>query len=430
MAKLTLNDIADLQNENSAVTAINYNNSLIEDAVEKTLTRTGTSPNSMSTNLDMNSFRIINLPEPTSSNEPARLIDIPNSVTYAGSAAESAATATEQAAIAVAAAASAEAAVSAASVTDGVIVNGTLVCSVSSSALTIALKTSAGSDPSSGSPVTVNFKGSSTTTGSQDSISVEAATSLVISSGSTLGTTSAIPFRIWVVGFNDGGTFKLGVINCKSSTGLVGLDTGASASSTAEGGAGSADSAGVFYTGTAVSSKIYCILGSFEYQSGLATAGTWSGLPTLVRLFGNGQLKPGEVKQVKIAISTTPTVNTVTSYTDTSLAVTIPVSNPCNLIAGSWNANMQLANSAGHYGAATAYRSATQVGSIAVHNIIPSSGAPIMVVSGQFLDFPGASGDTTYTIKTKAGTSGQNVTLPYNSGEAANGVIQVVEFIA
>lgn len=58
MAKLTLNDIPSGFFSN---TAYNTNNNLIETALEKTLSRDGTSPNQMEVDLDMNSKSIINL---------------------------------------------------------------------------------------------------------------------------------------------------------------------------------------------------------------------------------------------------------------------------------------------------------------------------------------------------------------------------------
>jgi len=72
LAKLTLTDLANLTNETSAVAAINANNAATEAALEKTLSRDGTSPNSMSANLDMNSQRIENLPAAVGSTEPVR----------------------------------------------------------------------------------------------------------------------------------------------------------------------------------------------------------------------------------------------------------------------------------------------------------------------------------------------------------------------
>lgn len=79
MTKLTLNDISSiLSNPVGAATAINVNNALIETAIEKTLSRDGTSPNSMEANLDMNSNRVINLPSPLLPTEPVRLGDLPD----------------------------------------------------------------------------------------------------------------------------------------------------------------------------------------------------------------------------------------------------------------------------------------------------------------------------------------------------------------
>src|SRR5688572_15573520 len=72
MAKLTLNDLANLQNETSAVANINNNNLAIETAMENTLSRDGTSPNEMESDLDMNSNRIINLPLALEATEPIR----------------------------------------------------------------------------------------------------------------------------------------------------------------------------------------------------------------------------------------------------------------------------------------------------------------------------------------------------------------------
>lgn len=72
MAKLTLANLSNLQNESSAVSTINNNSDLIEIALENTLSRDGTSPNEMESSLDMNDNRILNLPLPVDPTEPAR----------------------------------------------------------------------------------------------------------------------------------------------------------------------------------------------------------------------------------------------------------------------------------------------------------------------------------------------------------------------
>jgi hypothetical protein len=73
MAKLTLTDI---NSEQGFTADLNANFALIEAAIENTVSRDGTVPNSMSGNLDMNSQRILNLPAPQSSNDPVRYQDL------------------------------------------------------------------------------------------------------------------------------------------------------------------------------------------------------------------------------------------------------------------------------------------------------------------------------------------------------------------
>ena len=62
MAKLTLTDIANLSgNPTSAETAINANNTAIETALENTLSRDGTAPNTMNASIDLNGHQLLNV---------------------------------------------------------------------------------------------------------------------------------------------------------------------------------------------------------------------------------------------------------------------------------------------------------------------------------------------------------------------------------
>lgn len=72
MAKLTLANLVNLNNQTAACATINSNSDLIETALENTLSRDGTSPNSMGADLDMNSNQILNLPAATLDTEPVR----------------------------------------------------------------------------------------------------------------------------------------------------------------------------------------------------------------------------------------------------------------------------------------------------------------------------------------------------------------------
>jgi len=74
--KVTLANVSSFQNDSSAVATVNANSAAITTAIDNTLSRDGTTPNQMNSELDMNSFQIINLPPPASSNSPARLADV------------------------------------------------------------------------------------------------------------------------------------------------------------------------------------------------------------------------------------------------------------------------------------------------------------------------------------------------------------------
>ncbi len=73
MAKLTL---ATLTSAYQAVPALNANNDLIEAALENTLSRDGTTPNTMSANFDMNSNRILNLSQAIGGSDAVNLTQL------------------------------------------------------------------------------------------------------------------------------------------------------------------------------------------------------------------------------------------------------------------------------------------------------------------------------------------------------------------
>ena len=73
MAKYTYETIAGLgTNVLAAQTTINSNFAAVMTAMEKTLSRDGTTPNQMEADLDMNSNQILNLPLPVDDTEPVR----------------------------------------------------------------------------------------------------------------------------------------------------------------------------------------------------------------------------------------------------------------------------------------------------------------------------------------------------------------------
>jgi hypothetical protein len=92
----------------------------------------------------------------------------------------------------------------------------------------------------------------------------------------------------------------LGLINClETFTDLISIyplnDHYQYSPTTAEGGAGGADSAGVIYTTAAIQETPKRVLGSLTWEGGLATPGTWNALPEGNELFGKNSKLPGEV---------------------------------------------------------------------------------------------------------------------------------------
>lgn len=181
----------------------------------------------------------------------------------------------------------------------GFAVNASLANSVGSSELTVALKGADGNDPSASNPVLLPFRSATAGTGTITVRTVTAATSITINSTATLATSNSVAFSLWVVAFDDGGTIRLGVINCLSTLDIYPLQQQGIASSTAED--NGADNAHVFYTGSAVTSKPYIVLGRLIWNSGLATAGTWNAVADVVVNMAPGVRLPGQVVQAVIS---------------------------------------------------------------------------------------------------------------------------------
>ncbi len=186
--------------------------------------------------------------------------------------------------------------------------NGKLTWSVAASALTIAVKTLADADPSSGSPVKIAIPDGA---GGVTVRSITAALSLTITNGSTLGTVNNAPFRLWIGALDNAGAVELFAVNVRSSVNIMALDEGATISTTAEGGSGGADSAQVAYSAAARTTKNFRIVGYATWESGLGTAGAWSAGPTRAVLMGPGIKRPGEVVQeLHVASGATDTTTT------------------------------------------------------------------------------------------------------------------------
>lgn len=290
-----------------------------------------------------------------------------------------------------------------------------LTVSASAGALTIALKGSDGNDPSSSNIVYVPFRSATGTTGTVTTRQVTAATSLTISSGSTMGVTSSTAFRLWCVAFDDAGTVRLGLINCLSqassvATSILPLMDNGIASSTAEGGAGAADSAQVFYTGTAVTSKPYRILAYLEWNTSGVTAGTWTTTNlSLVQIYHAGIPTPGQPTGRRATTNKTDTFtsSTATTWTDiTGFSASLTPTSASNAVrwqfsayvaVGATNgAGLRMVRGSTAIGIGDADSARTQVGGFLNRSSDANSAS---VISNQSIDLPQSASSQTYKVQ-------------------------------
>lgn len=178
-----------------------------------------------------------------------------------------------------------------------------IATSVSSDALTIAIKQADGStDPSTGaSAVKVGMRSSTLTSGAYNQRSITSALSLVISSGSTLGQTSGQPSNIYVYLIDNAGTLELAASGTKyAEMGVL--------STTAEGGAGAADSKTVVYSTTARTDVPYRLVAVITNTQ--ATAGTWASAGTVLAVGNFASLRKSLVPTIQTFTSGSGTYNT------------------------------------------------------------------------------------------------------------------------
>lgn len=228
-------------------------------------------------------------------------------------------------------------------------INLQLNATTGSSALTVAVKANDGTDPTTSNPVLIAFHNatgatsntSPGTSGAPSWVAVTAALSIVVPSTQTLGTANNVGFRFWIVAINNAGTVELALINCvvggATPTQVFPLPEHNLISTTA---IGASPNAGVFYSTTLRTSLAFRILGYVEFAAGMATAGTYTGNPTNIQLFGPGVKKPGDILQTVFTINCGGTSNATTTPLATPLTATITPTSTVNLVRIDANASM------------------------------------------------------------------------------------------
>lgn len=174
-----------------------------------------------------------------------------------------------------------------------------LNCSVAGNALTIAVKTKAGTDPTVSDPVRIGFRSSTASSGAYNVRNITGALSFTVSSGSTLGTASGNTYYVYPYFLDNAGTVELAVS-------LVVFDDHSIQSSTAEGGAGAADLNSVLYSSTARANVPIRLIGRLTTNQ--VTAGLWALAPTEVSLNTLQSLSP-ELIAMRVFRSTNQGIN-------------------------------------------------------------------------------------------------------------------------
>jgi hypothetical protein len=192
------------------------------------------------------------------------------------------------------------------------ILNGYIVASVSASAITLALKTTAGTDPSASDPVKIAFRNATVTNGVGVVRSVTAALSLVIPQGATLGFASSEVDVIYAAFLDNAGTVELAVVKDGS---LITEDRNVSSTTIGTG----SDSATVIYSATG-RSNVSCRLAAVIVIQTDSTAGDWTNAPTRVTNVSHGLYPPNKnTIRCSVVYNTTTSTSITDSFNVSSL---------------------------------------------------------------------------------------------------------------
>lgn len=210
--------------------------------------------------------------------------------------------------------------------------NASLSFSVAANALTINVRTRAGATPSATDPVLLGQRSATAGNGDFNLRAVTAATSLVVSSGSTLGLGNADSTFVYVYLLDNAGTQELAISQAWfGASGIV--------STTAEGGAGAADSASVMYSASARSNVPFRALARLQVPQ--TTAGAYTALPTACQLwpFDPPALVPrGHLAGLTLSTAGSSTTMTVAAgqAADSANAVLMSLTAAVGKTTGSW----------------------------------------------------------------------------------------------
>lgn len=266
------------------------------------------------------------------------------------------------------------------------------------------------------------YRSATLASGRYDTITETGTILAQLSPGSTIGTQSGVPARLYFGIANDNTTHRLWWYNPWDAVNnkLLPLNEAQLYSSVAEGGAGAADSAHVLYSTVAFTNRAIRVLGFIEITQ--AVAGTWVTAPTKIELAHVGGPQCGEIVQ-RARFSTgaliqgaviTPADDTVPQSTEGSsfLGVTLAPQSAINIVRLHSMAQLACATTASmvmalHTTANSSAIAAAKVGILAANEMRPYPMAHEQLA--------GSTNSQTFTLRVGATTTA-NVML---NGETA-----------
>jgi hypothetical protein len=199
------------------------------------------------------------------------------------------------------------------------LINGKLVESHTGNAATFAVKTLAGSDPSTSDPVMVIFPDASILT-------ITAALALVIPSGTTVDIGN-YACRLWFAIVNDAGTPRIVCRRCVTTGQVVGFDGRGVLSAAA-----AASGVVTNYSPVAITNKPYRVIAFADYESGVPTAGSWTVSPTRIMMISANTPMPGTVIQTQSMTTGAMTNCNSGGWVATAITQVITPQSPANPI--------------------------------------------------------------------------------------------------
>jgi hypothetical protein len=241
-----------------------------------------------------------------------------------------------------------------------------ITASVAGNALTVTLN-----------PTTLDFRSATLGSGTVNTRTVSSAISVTVSSGSTLGTINNTASRIVVLAIDNAGTVELAVVNIAGGNQL---DETNLISTTAEGGAGAADSNNVIYSTTARSNVAYRVVGFVE--STQTTAGTWAAAPSTIQGVGGQALTAMSSIGYSQTWQSPARTTGVTYYNTTGRPIQV---NAYDSVSGNLTGYQVLTITVN--GLLVAYNRmylATEVNSCFVSAIVPPGASYVVTISGSY----------------------------------------------